>query len=140
MKSLSRAAAVLSAAVLLPLMGPGSAHAQDRPWIWGVQFVKEGLRACGGDIAELCGRTVPGQGRIAQCLTDHYDELAPACQRFVDRSFDIRNAMFACAADADRHCAGLAPGGGRIAVCLLEQQDVITDACRDALTSVMGER
>ena len=126
-------------ALLMPVLGVGSAHAEGRFWPAAGGLLREGIRACGGDIARYCGRTVPGQGRMMQCLADSYDELSASCQRFVDRSFDVRNALLACTADAERLCPGVPPGGGRIAACLSEQDDEVSDACRAAVADVMGE-
>lgn len=117
----------------------GAAHAQDGPPLRPIEFMRQGLAACGSDIARYCGRTVPGQGRIAQCLSDEYESLTPACQDFVDRSFDLRNVIFACAADAKRYCPDVTPGGGRVAACLFAQRDLVSQACADAVSSVLEE-
>lgn len=36
-------------------------------------------QACRGDVAEYCADVEMGQGRIAQCLSEHRDELSEAC-------------------------------------------------------------
>ena len=92
---------VLLLTVSTPLLAGNSAYADSHPRLRGIEFVRLGLRACGGDMATYCGRTVPGQGRMLQCLTDQYDELSPRCQRFIDRTLDVRNTMLACTADAE---------------------------------------
>lgn len=127
-------------ALLTPLMGTAAAHAEGRVWPTSGELLRQGIRACGGDIAQFCGRTVPGQGRIMQCLTDAYNDLSGACQSFVDRTFDLRNVGLSCAADAERLCPGVLPGGGRIAACLYGQQDRLSDACFDAVGSVLEDR
>jgi hypothetical protein len=140
MKRFLRLTALLLA-VLTPLIAGSAAYADSRPrpWLSGIDFVKLGLRACGGDIATFCGRTIPGQGRIVQCLADQYDDLSEPCQRYIDKSFDVRNVLFACTADAERYCPGVLPGGGRVAACLFEQRDVISEACDKAVSRVMEE-
>lgn len=126
-------------AMLLPIMGAGTANAEVRFWPAAGGLVREGIRACGRDIARYCSRTVPGQGRIMQCLTESYDDLSTSCQAFVDRSFDVRNALLACTADAERLCSGILPGGGRIAACLSEQEDEVSEPCREAVADLIGE-
>lgn len=121
----------------LPLMSAGTAQAQGRLLQASGELIREGIRSCGGDIARFCGRIVPGQGRIMQCLADSYDNVSAPCQGFMDRLFSIRNAQLACAPDAERLCPGIVPGGGRIAACLIEQEDDMSEQCRKAFSSMM---
>lgn len=123
--------------VTLPLLSAETAQAQGRLWQASGELLRQGIRACGGDIARFCGRTVPGQGRIMQCLADSYDDVSEPCQDFMDRVFSIRNAQLACAADAERLCPGVVPGGGRIAACLIEQEDKVSEQCSEAFSSVI---
>lgn len=126
-------------AMLLPILATGNANAQGRIWPAAGGLLREGIRACGGDIARYCSRTVPGQGRMMQCLTESYDDLSASCQAFVDRSFDVRNTLLVCTADAERLCPGVRPGGGRIAACLSEREDEVSEPCREAVADLIGE-
>lgn len=38
-----------------------------------------GRKACAEDAKRLCGGIKPGEGRIAQCLKEHTQDLSPAC-------------------------------------------------------------
>jgi hypothetical protein len=122
----------------LPLMSAGTAQSQGRFWLVSGELIRKGIRSCGGDIARFCGRTVPGQGRIMQCLADSYDNVSAPCQGFMDRLFSIRDLQLACAADAERLCPDVVPGGGRIAGCLIAKEDNVSKQCRKALSSMMG--
>ncbi|MBX2806963.1 MAG: cysteine rich repeat-containing protein [Hyphomicrobiales bacterium] len=127
-------------AVFLPLILAENANADWRLRLIAGGGLREGIRACGGDVARYCSRTVPGQGRMIQCLADSYDDLRPECQQYVDRTFDVRRTLFACTADAERLCPGMRPGGGRIAICLFEQEEDLSDECKNGVADIMGER
>ena len=43
------------------------------------------VTACRDDIAKLCGKTAPGQGRIAQCLISNKAATAPQCAAAIDK-------------------------------------------------------
>lgn len=84
------------------------------------------MDACRPDYHRLCDYTVPGEGRIAQCLLDHEMELAPRCLGAVKFAYAIE----ACMPDYYRYCRGVPPGGGRIVECLAERMDMLIPECR----------
>ena len=43
------------------------------------------VTACHDDIVKLCGKTPPGQGRIAQCLITNKAQAAPQCAAAIDK-------------------------------------------------------
>ena len=47
--------------------------------------LKEAVRACQSDIAKLCGKTAPGQGRIAACLAANKASVTPTCVEAVEK-------------------------------------------------------
>ena len=49
--------------------GPGGGRRGDRPV----------RKACHDDVKKLCAGVKPGEGRIAQCLKQHAQELSPGC-------------------------------------------------------------
>lgn len=40
--------------------------------------------ACQADYIRFCVGLLPGEGRIAACLRQHYAELSDACKKMVD--------------------------------------------------------
>ena len=46
--------------------------------------------ACGGDVAKFCKDVQPGQGRIAQCLFGHTEQLSPACKTALESRPHLR--------------------------------------------------
>ena len=44
-----------------------------------VDRLKEAVIACNGDIAKFCGKTQPGQGRVAQCLIANKAAASAPC-------------------------------------------------------------
>ncbi|MFD1987392.1 cysteine rich repeat-containing protein [Mesorhizobium newzealandense] len=39
--------------------------------------------ACQANFEKFCKGVVPGGGRVIQCLTEHFSELTPECQKVV---------------------------------------------------------
>ncbi|MGE0280177.1 MAG: cysteine rich repeat-containing protein [Rhizobiaceae bacterium] len=39
--------------------------------------------ACQANFQEFCKGVKPGDGRIIQCLNEHFDKLTPECQKIV---------------------------------------------------------
>jgi hypothetical protein len=124
------AQAALTATILFP---PSLAQAQGIQWRPGLAFGRAALQVCGSDIARQCSGTVPGGGRIAQCLMDARDKLSPDCRRFVREAMSAQTTLFACAADAHQHCGSTQPGGGRVVSCLNEKRAAISRDCARAL-------
>ena len=133
---ISKTAKLLFAAGLAGLtLSPLSASAGSLGWgLSSHPLIQAGLNACGGDMARFCSGVTPGGGRIAQCLADHRDALAPACRSFMQQAEDARFAYFACSADASHLCGDVLPGGGRIVACLRTRSADISPACKEGLT------
>ena len=47
--------------------------------------LKEAVRACQGDIAKLCDKTQPGQGRIAACLNANKTSVSRNCVDAIEK-------------------------------------------------------
>lgn len=97
-----------------------------------------GVRACAGDIVELCDDVVPGGGRLVQCLMDQQNIISFRCRAAINRLMDSRDALAACNAAAARLCPNVSPGGGRIYDCLSRQRSHLPQLCRQALRDVEG--
>lgn len=46
---------------------------------------RPGRKACAEDVKRLCANVKPGEGRIAQCLRAHTQDLSPACAENVQQ-------------------------------------------------------
>ena len=49
-----------------------------------VEMISYVATQCRDDIDTLCGETVPGEGRIAECLLDKKSEVSPPCSSAID--------------------------------------------------------
>jgi hypothetical protein len=47
--------------------------------------LQQATNACRGDIDRLCGKTEPGQGRIAACLAAQAASVSPSCTAAVQK-------------------------------------------------------
>jgi hypothetical protein len=92
----------------------------------------EGIReACQPDADKFCKGIKPGGGRLAACLKSHESELAPACQKLVDRvETAVREVHEACKGDVEKLCQGIQPGGGRILACLKAREAELSGPCK----------
>ena len=95
------------------------------------EMIKE---ACQPDAEKFCKGIKPGEGRIAACLMAHERELAPACQKLVERvETAAREVREACQPDAEKLCQGIRPGGGRILACLKSHEAELSGPCKAVL-------
>jgi len=95
------------------------------------EMVKE---ACHPDAEKFCKGIKPGEGRIAACLKAHESELAPACQKLVERvETAIREVHEACGGDVEKLCQGIRPGGGRMLACLKSHEAELSGPCKAVL-------
>ncbi|MCS6329131.1 MAG: hypothetical protein H8K06_18895 [Nitrospira sp.] len=46
---------------------------------------RPGRKACAEDVTRLCANVKPGEGRIAQCLKAHTQDLSPTCAETVQQ-------------------------------------------------------
>ena len=68
-------------------------------------------QACAPDIQRYCAGVPQGEGRVAQCLRSHEQELSPACQRGMAKTAALmKEVVQACEDDLHKYCAGAAPG------------------------------
>ena len=68
-------------------------------------------QACAPDIQAFCSNVPQGEGRVAQCLRGHQQQLSPSCQRgMAQTSALMKEVVQACEDDIHRYCAGAAPG------------------------------
>jgi hypothetical protein len=93
--------------------------------------IEKTKEACRPDAGKFCQGIKPGEGRIAACLKSHKSELAPVCQKLVDRmETAVREVQEACKGDAEKFCQGIRPGGGRILACLKSHEAELSGPCK----------
>ena len=74
-------------------------------------WAQNAQQACAGDIKTYCASVPQGEGRVAQCLRSHKDQLSPGCQRGMTQATALmKEVVQACEDDLHRYCAGAAPG------------------------------
>ncbi|HEY2815492.1 MAG TPA: cysteine rich repeat-containing protein [Casimicrobiaceae bacterium] len=77
----------------------------------GGALAQNAQQACAGDIKTYCASVAQGEGRVAQCLRSHKDQLSPGCQRGMTQATALmKEVVQACEDDLHRYCAGAAPG------------------------------
>ena len=98
MKSIRNAVGTTFAAVALAL-APGAATAESA------------RQACAPDIEKYCAGVPQGEGKIAECLRSHKQELSPACQSGMAKTASLmKEVVQACEDDLHKYCAGAAQG------------------------------
>lgn len=98
-----------------------------------------GGRPCADDAAKLCKGVQQGEGRIANCLKEHKNELSPACKENIAKAREeIKEAKEACDEDIQKLCKGVQPGGGRIVKCLKQHEGDLSPACKEHIAKPRG--
>lgn len=115
---------VLAISALVLLLG-SSAVAQEGP-----------TKACAADIKKFCGDVQPGEGRVAACVKEHFNELTKPCQ---DRLATTAAGAKVCAADIKQHCAN-ARRRSAIVSCIRSTLADLSDPCRSAIAQVAAGR
>jgi hypothetical protein len=94
---------------------------------------------CERDVQTWCSTVPPGQGRIAQCLAAHQQELSPRCAGYLaELRQEAKQIGAACQPDAERLCWGVLPGQGAIASCLKSHQAEVSAECKIAIARARG--
>lgn len=99
--------------------------------------------ACKDDIDKFCKDINPGQGRVAECLKGHQDELSESCRgmagsvdagvrTIMERQESVGKVRKACKDELEKFCSDLKPGGGGISACLGNHEADLSDACKTA--------
>ena len=94
----------------------------------------QGRGPCAEDAAKYCKDVQPGQGRMAQCLKEHENELSAACkEHIVQRKQRGRGGAEAGQDDGQKFCKKGPPGRGGIYRCLKEHENELSPTCREKL-------
>ena len=98
MKSIRNAVGTTFAAVALALAS-------------GAATAESAQQACAPDIQKYCAGVPQGEGKIAECLRSHKQELSPACQSGMAKAASLmKEVAQACEDDLHKYCAGAAQG------------------------------
>jgi cysteine rich repeat protein len=74
-------------------------------------YAQAAEQACASDIKTYCAGVAQGEGRIAQCLRSHKDQVSPGCQRGMAQTATLmKEVVQACEDDLHHFCAGAAQG------------------------------
>ncbi|HEY4185787.1 MAG TPA: cysteine rich repeat-containing protein [Polyangia bacterium] len=135
------AAAPAAAAGGAPAMAAGGksgAMGVAHPMEWGP--MKDMHKGCAADVTKFCKEVPPGHGRVAVCLNEHANELAPACKKGVEQVMTAMNAPMEahadCAPDVQKFCGDMPPGVGRVGFCLGEHSAELSPACKKHVTDM----
>ncbi len=119
--------AVLAGVVCLTMAAGVSAEEKDRP--------------CADDAAKLCKGVQQGEGRVAQCLKEHANDLSPACKENIAKLKEkVQEFKEACKDDATKLCKDVKPGGGRILQCLKQHEGELSSSCKEGMTQSKGRK
>lgn len=77
----------------------------------GAATAESAQQACAPDIQKYCAGVPQGEGKIAECLRSHKQELSPACQSGMTKTASLmKEVVQACEDDLHKYCAGAAQG------------------------------
>ncbi|GIX43269.1 MAG: hypothetical protein KatS3mg129_3002 [Leptospiraceae bacterium] len=89
---------------------------------------------CKDDKKKFCADVKKGEGRVFQCLVEHYEELSPDCKKKIDKKKEKwQKFKEYCGADLDKFCPNVQPGKGRIRACLAKNKDQLSESCKTFL-------
>jgi hypothetical protein len=91
-------------------------------------------KACKQNAEQLCAGTEPGDGRIAQCLSEKKGELGKECLTALRKAKRVSVFRAECGSDVKQLCAKVKPGGGRVLACLKSNDGSLSTACRARIT------
>ncbi len=97
---------------------------------------------CAGDVEKFCKDVKPGGGAIAACLSQHQNDLSPACKEHVaamqQRRELIRDINRECKQDAAKFCQDVRPGQGRIVRCLTAHENELSAPCGEKIKALQN--
>jgi hypothetical protein len=95
-------------------------------------------QACGPEIQQHCAGVEPGEGRLRDCVKEHFAAFSEKCKQALLSSVAV---VRACKADVQRTCPDVQPGGGRIQACMTDHFAEYSESCKQAIvTAKFGTR
>ena len=133
----SRATVFAAAAIVLTsIAGPSTAQTIGYSEALGVL-----ARDCGKDIDKYCKGFNLGNGKVADCLDQHWSNVAPACKSAAGNIRDLlkrraaarASVMKVCDLDRLRFCGGIQPGDANLLQCFETAKRNVSAPCRQAV-------
>jgi len=87
-------------------------------------------QACGAQIKQLCAGVQTGEGRLRDCVREHFNQLSEPCKQALLSSVAV---VKICKADFQRTCANVQPGEGRVQACMKDHFAEYSEPCQQAL-------
>jgi hypothetical protein len=101
---------------------------------------QQNAKPCIEDAEKLCKGVQAGEGRIAQCLREHSNQLSSACKaNIADAKEKIQGFRQACKGDIKNLCNTTKPGGGRILQCLRQHEAELSPQCKEKMAQPKGK-
>jgi Cysteine rich repeat len=95
-------------------------------------------QACGPEIQQHCAGVEPGEGRLRDCVKEHFAAFSEKCKQALLSSVAL---VRACKPDVQRTCPDTQPGAGRIQACMKDHFAEYSDRCKQAIvTAKFGTR
>jgi hypothetical protein len=95
-------------------------------------------QACGPEIQQHCAGVEPGEGRLRDCVKDHFAAFSDKCKQALLTSVAV---VRACKPDVQRTCPDIQPGAGHIQACMKDHFAEYSDRCKQAIvTAKFGTR
>jgi hypothetical protein len=95
-------------------------------------------QACGPEIQQHCAGVEPGEGRLRDCVKEHFAAFSEKCKQALLSSVAV---VRACKPDVQRTCPDIQPGAGRIQACMKDHFAEYSDRCKQAIvTAKFGTR
>lgn len=96
---------------------------------------------CGQDLDQYCKGVVPGENRIATCLSAYKYKLSPVCNKALSNigkkmqisQTAMQRAVIDCRTDIEKKCPNLKPGRANILSCFSKLKSKLTQTCNDSL-------
>jgi len=95
-------------------------------------------QACGPEIQQHCAGVEPGEGRLRDCVKEHFAAFSEKCKQALLSSVAL---VRACKPEVQRTCPDIQPGAGRIQACMKDHFAEYSDRCKQAIvTAKFGTR
>ncbi|MGA9666430.1 MAG: cysteine rich repeat-containing protein [Gallionella sp.] len=88
---------------------------------------------CADDIAKLCKGVPATGGQLVQCLSQHSNDVSPACKETLDERKKFQEFVHACNDDVNKLCLYTKRETPKIIQCLRRHQDELSPMCKQKM-------